>query len=306
VKGTTPIRYVPVRAGSDRKTMMTVDVASYRNGATVPPDMLSGKSIDGLARDPRGVIVSKEIEGLFSLKRGDTLPVTIFPDDSEKSRKVNFHVVGVYRSFPPTAPVSEMVIGTHALPPYLLPVPDFYLARDAGGGPPSAVAAELRRGGLERAFKVTTQVDQTSFAQPSVTALNLGPLGDIESVAAGLIAAVGVAVLGAFLVLERRREFATLEAVGADSGQILRAPAQEGVVTVAGSLIVGVPLGIGLAVIAVRLLGLFFQLPPPLVTIPVGKLLLLVGVMVAASAVALAVALTAVSRVAAANVLREP
>jgi len=230
----------------------------------------------------------------------------VFPDDSEKSRKVNFHVLGVYRSFPPTDPVSEMVISNSALPPFLLGQPDFYLARTAPGHPATAVADELRRGGLERAFKVTNVRDQTRFNQPSVTALNLGPLSDIESIAAGLIAAIGVAVLGAFLVLERKREFAILKAVGGNSRQVLAGPAQEGVITVAGSLLIGVPLGIGLSVIAVRILGLFFQLPPPLVTVPIGAILSLVAVMVVASAVALATALTAVSRVAAANVLREP
>ena len=306
VKATTPIRYVPVRAGTDRKTMMTVDLATYRRASTVAPHLYSGRGLDGLARDPRGVIVNRDVAGLFAVKAGDTLPVTIFPDDSEKSRKVNLHVVGLFRTFAPTSPVSEMVIGTRAIAPFLLPQPDSHLARTGPGLTPDAVAKELRTGGLERAFKVSTIRDQTRFDQPSVTALNLGPLGDIEAVGAGLIAAIGVAVLGAFLVLERSRELAILRAVGADTRQALAGPAQEGIATVAGSVVIGVPLGLGLSVLAVRILGLFFELPPPLISVPAGKLLILVLVMVAASAVALTVALVAVSRVAAARVLREP
>src|SRR5256884_10019996 len=50
----------------------------------------------------------------------------------------------------------------------------------------------------------------------SLASLNLDGLKRIEAIGAGLIAAIGVAVLGAFLVLERRREFAVLEAVGAE------------------------------------------------------------------------------------------
>jgi putative ABC transport system permease protein len=168
------------------------------------------------------------------------------------------------------------------------------------------VAAELRRGGLERAFKPLTPADGGRFAQPSLTALNLGPLSDIESIGAGLVAALGVAVLGAFLVLERRREFAILRTVGADTGQVLAGPAQEGAIAVAGSVIVGVPLGLALSALSVRVLGLFFTLPPPLLSVPVGKLAVFVVAMTAASGIALAGALLAVNRAGPASVLREP
>jgi putative ABC transport system permease protein len=250
--------------------------------------------------------VDRDLAQLLSLNPGDTQPVTVFPDDQEKSRKINFHVAGIFRSVPPTSPPSEMIMGTGAIPPFLFAQPDFYLARAAAGVPPTVVAAELRRGGLERAFKVTTQAEQTRFNQPSLTALNLGPLSDIESVAAGLIAAVGVAVLGAFLVLERRREFAILRTLGGETSQVLTGPAQEGIIAVLGSIVIGVPLGLGLGALAVRILGLFFTLPPPLLTIPAGRLLAFALVMVGASAVALTAALAAVSRVTAATVLREP
>ncbi|MDQ6915364.1 MAG: FtsX-like permease family protein, partial [Actinomycetota bacterium] len=298
--------YVPTRVGSDRKTMLAIDVASYRRAATVSPRMLSGRGLDALAHDSHGVIVNQEIASLFVLRPGDTLPITVFPDDSEKSRKVNFHVLGVFRSFAPTSPPSELVISNRALPAFLLPLPDFQLARTTGGASPGTVATVLRRGGLERAFKVTTLADGTRFHQPSLTALNLGPLSDIEAAGAGLVAAIGVAVLGAFLVLERRREFAILRTVGADTEHVLAGPAQEGAIAVVGSLVVGVPLGLGLSVLAVRVLGLFFTLPPPLLTIPAGRLLAFVALMVAASAVALGGALVAVNRVGAATVLREP
>jgi putative ABC transport system permease protein len=142
-------------------------------------------------------------------------------------------------------------------------------------------------------------------SQRGLTALNLGGLSNIEAFGGGLIAAVGVAVLGAFLVLERRREFAILRAVGADTSQILMAPAIEGVIAVLGSIAIGVPLGLGLGVLAVRILGLFFTLPPPLLSVPAGTLAALIGFMVLASGVALAGALIAVNRVRSATVLRE-
>lgn len=43
------------------------------------------------------------------------------------------------------------------------------------------------------------------------------------------------------------------------------------------------PLGLGLGLLAVRVLGLFFILPPPLLSIPVGALVAFVALMVVAS-----------------------
>jgi putative ABC transport system permease protein len=187
-----------------------------------------------------------------------------------------------------------------------VPRPDFYLARVAGGQSPGTVAAELRsRSDVRKRFAVATIADQSHFGPRSLTTLNLGGLNRIEAIGAALIAAFGVALLGAFLVLERRREFAILEVVGADRSQLVTGPAQEGIVTVVGSLLIGLPLGLVLGVLVVRVLGLFFTLPPPLLSVPGGSLGAFVLLMVGASAVALAGALAAVRRLSAAAALRE-
>jgi putative ABC transport system permease protein len=67
-----------------------------------------------------------------------------------------------------------------------------------------------------------------------------------------------------------------------------------------------VPLGLGLAVLAGRVLGLFFTLPPPLLTIPTLPLAALALLVVGASALALGGALVAIDRRGTATVLREP
>ncbi len=140
----------------------------------------------------------------------------------------------------------------------------------------------------------------------TLTALNLEGLSQIETTGAGFIAAIGVGVLGAFLVLERRREFALLRTAGAGSREVLTGPMLEGSVAAVGSLVVGIPVGLGLGIISVRVLGLFFTLPPPLVTIPAAELLRLSVLVLLASGVALGIALRSVSQVDVAAVLREP
>jgi putative ABC transport system permease protein len=307
VAATSPIREVPVRLGTDRKTLMTIDLASYQKTATVAPSMVSGQGLQALRRDKSAVLIADEIAADLGVKPGDNLPLTLLPDDRDKSRNVNLHVAGIYRSFPPSHPFAELVASTAAMPYYLVPPADFYLARDASGRPPAAVAAELRsHPDFSKRFAVTTLAQQTSIGPRSLTALNLNGLKRIEAVGAALIAAIGVAVLGAFLIFERRREFAVLEAVGADRSQLVTGPAQEGIVAVLGSLVIGLPLGLLLSVLAVRVLGLFFTLPPPVASVPGLSLLGLVVLMVIASIVALGASLLAVTRMTAQTALREP
>ncbi|MFI5026933.1 MAG: ABC transporter permease, partial [Solirubrobacterales bacterium] len=303
---TSPIRLIPARAGTDRKTIMALDPITYQEAITAKPQMVSGQGVDALAHDPTGILVSSEIARDFAVKPGDPLPLTVFPDDQDKSRNVTYQVLGEFRSVPPSNSPAEMVMNVHGLPSPALPPPDFYLARINGGSPPSAVAERLRSGSVGHSFAVLTPAALAYSAPRSLTALNLGGLSTIEAVGAGLIAAVGVAILGAFLVLERRRELAVLQAVGADRRQQLTGPVQEGALAVAGSLAIGIPLGLLLGLIAVRVLGLFFTLPPPLLTVPIGQLALFGGAMVLASGLAFALALRRVRSVRAATVLREP
>lgn len=307
VSSVTPIREVPARSGTDRKTIMAIDIPSYLKTATSAPQIVAGAGIQGLVQDPSGVLVAQEIATDFAVGPGDNLPVTIFPDDQDQSRNINLHVVGVFRSFPPSNPYAEMVMSTAGLPPYSAPTPDFYMAHASGGQPPSSVAAELASNpALHKKFAIQTLAGQTVSTPRSLASLNLDGLKQIEAIGAGLIAAIGVAVLGAFLVLERRREFAILETVGADTSQVLAGPAQEGIVAVVGSLVLGLPIGIGLGILSVRVLGLFFTLPPPVLTFPLGSLAVFAALMLISSAIGLGAALFAVTRMRASSVLREP
>jgi putative ABC transport system permease protein len=272
----------------------------------VAPRIVSGRGADALAADPRGVLVATEIATGFGLKPGDTLGLTIFPDDFENATNLSLRVAGVYRSFPPTnAPAQppELVMTTAAIPRVATVPPDFYLARVAPGHWPRAVAAELRSGPLAGQFSVATVGTTT---ERGLTALDLGGLGRISSVGGALIAAVGIAVLGAFLVLERGREFAILRTVGASTREVLTGPVLEGAIAAVGSVAIGIPVGLGLSAIAVRILALFFQLPPPLLSVPGLPTAAMVLFTLGASAVALGAAFVRVTRASTAAVLRGP
>jgi len=301
---TTPLRSLPARVGSDRKTIMAIDIETYRVTTRVAPRITKGGGLDALARDGLGVLVAQELAKDFEVGPGDTLPVVTYPDDKDLSQKLNLHVVGVYRAFPPTEPFAEMVT-TIAPIPLPIPPPDTYLARIRPGRHPSEVTAAARQGDIGRRFAVRTIHDRAAIQQRTLTALNLNGLSRIESTTAGLMAAIGVGILGAFLVLERRREFALLRVVGASTKQLLTGPVLEGAVAGLGSLAIGMPVGVGLAMLSVRVLGLFFTLPPPLVTIPVPELVGLSALVILTSAAAMGIVLRRVSRIDVAAALRE-
>jgi putative ABC transport system permease protein len=197
-------------------------------------------------------------------------------------------------------PPAELFVMAFPTP---LPPPDFYLARVSPGSSPAAVAEEVRR--QLPTYTVTTAGTLRIFEQRGLTALNVSKLGQLQTVAAGLVAAVGVAILGAFLVLERRRESVILRTVGANTGQVVTAPLVESAIAVLGGLAIGIPVGLGLAVLNIQILALFFTLPPPLLIVSTDALVALAAVVVGTSAVALAIVLHRVARQHAAPVLRE-
>jgi putative ABC transport system permease protein len=299
----TAIRILPARVGADRKNVMAIEPDSYDRTKRIEPDLLDGAGVDALRRDPKATLVHAEIADSFGLSIGDPLTLTLFPDSEGNAKNLTLHVAGIFRSMAPNEPFSELVMNIAAAP-QPAPAPDFYLADVRAGRPPAQVAEELSA--ATPGLTTLTAEHSTLSDQRSLTTLNLRALGRLESVAAGLVAAIGVAVLGAFIALERRREAAILRACGATTRQLLTPPAIEGAIAVLGSLLIGIPVGVGTSIVTIRVLGLFFTLQPPLLVLPVRALLLLAGSLVVASLVALGITLYKVSRANPAALLREP
>ena len=303
IMATSPVRLVPTRIDTDRKTVMAIDPASYAAAATIPPRMIEGAGLSDLIANPNGVMINAEIAKDFELGIGDTLELTIFPDDFESAKDIGLKVVGIYSAFPPTFPETEAVATVAGLPRAELAWPDFYLARVGQNLSPEKVAHALFTGPLAQKFVAATQASPN---QRGLTALNLEGLRLIEAMGASLIAALGVSVLGAFLVLERRREFAILQTIGAETRRILAAPALEGGAVVLAALAFGIPIGTGLGMLAVKVLGLFFNLKPPLLTLPLGGLAAMSAFVIVISGVAIGLSLFAVTRTRPASILRAP
>ena len=309
VSSSTAVRVVTITAGTDKRSAFAVDPASYAATVTANTPAMVGTTphaaLAAITTDPSGILISKKFATDFSVTRGDPVNVTV-PDSSGKPLPLTLKAVGTFSTAAPTVPGGDLIMNVAVLPPAALAPPDFYLARSAPGHPAQQVADRVgAAAGPQQAWTVTTFRTALAKEQNTLATLNLAGLGRIETAGTIVIAALGIAVLGAFLVLERRREYAVMRSLGATTRQVLVPPAVEGLATVAASIILGVPVGIGMAIISARILNPLFTLRPPLIRVdPVALTALIVGV-IAAAAVALVASLVGVARLRTVSVLRE-
>ncbi|MDQ6649158.1 MAG: FtsX-like permease family protein [Actinomycetota bacterium] len=309
VASSTPVRVVTLTTGTDKRTAYAVDPATY--AATVAaqtPVMVATTRTAGLGallRTRDGILISKAYARDFAVAVGDPVPATV-PDAAGKPVQLMLKAVGIFATVAPTVPGADVVMNAAALPPGLVSAPDFYLARAVPGQSVDRLAARIgAAAGPGQLWTVTTFRTALAKEQNTLATLNLAGLGKLETAGAVLIAALGIAVLGAFLVLERRREYAVMRSLGATTRQVLVPPALEGVVTVAASVLIGVPVGIGMAMISVRVLNPLFTLRPPLIRIDGFGLAALVAGVLVATALALLTSLITVARLRTVSVLRE-
>ena len=304
IAGSTPLRRIVATVGSDRRNVYAIDTATYSSTVTSAPVMQSGKGVESLESNPNGVLVDWQLARDFAIRVGDIVRVS-FKDPAGKPRVGSYTATGVFRSFAPASPSSELVVNVTSLP-IAAPPPDFYLARVASGHTQTEVRLRLNAAAATSAsWRVSTAGDAFQREQSTLAFLDLRGLSRIETGGTALIAAIGVALLGAFVVLERRREFAVLRAVGATTAQVFTGPALEAIATVTASVVFGVPIGLGTAVVSTRVLSLLFTLPAPTISPPVFQLVVLVAITAAAAVVAIAGSLAVLARQRPSVVLRE-
>lgn len=208
---------------------------------------------------------------------------------------------------PPVAPgATATATAPAAASPGALPPPDYYLARVSPGHTVGHAAARLiSAAGTSAGRTGQTFKDALAKDQSTLTTLDLTGLSRIEIAGTLTITALGIALLGAFLILERRREYAVLRSLGATTRQVLVPPAIEGLTTVAAALALGLPIGLGMTTITTRILTPLFTLSPPLIRVAPASIAGLAGLVTLASGLSLTGSLVVVARLRTVSALRE-
>jgi putative ABC transport system permease protein len=304
VAAATPFVDRVVYVGSEAQDLLAIDPATL---PAVTPladsffrDAGAAATISTLANQPDALLVSAETAKDYSLVLGDRIRIRI-PDAHGNLRQVDFRMAGVALEFP-TAPKDAFLVANLA---YVAaqtdnPAISYLLARQDSSSARSQLQQRLGNG-----WTVTDLSTTTAQLANSVTSVDLGALVGLDVAFALLIASLGVSLFLLAGLSERRRELATMRAVGASPSQMRATVAAEASAIGAVGIVIGLVTGglVGLALLSI-LAGIF---DPP-ASLPVVPPLALAGLLVAVGAglvLAVLVGARAIGRIGVLSALRE-
>jgi putative ABC transport system permease protein len=291
--------------------LAAIDAATFARVALLPDEVFvagtGAATMSALAADPDALLVDAEAADDLGIEAGDDVEV-ILALGSDRETQVGFRVVGLFERLPGFPEGVNVVANLSRFQEETgLRAIDFVLADVAGDDAVSrarAIAA-LRSGpGGVTPLRIETPETALSRDQSSLTALNVNGLADLGSLSVLSISAAVVAIFVFGLLLQRRREYVTMRALGAQMREVRALVLGEGMVVAAAGLAAGVAVGTGVAVLLVGVLRGLFILEPA-VTIPAGRLLALAALVVAATVASGVAASEVLRRLAPSEILRE-
>jgi putative ABC transport system permease protein len=298
--------------GTDKKTLVAVDPAGFRRVAALPDSFFSGTTgaaaMTALENDPAGVLVATEMARTFNIQPGDQVKAQLSGPGGRPSI-VTLHALALFKSFP-GYPQGIDLVGNLSFYQQATGSrrADLYVLRTADPSPAAVnlVARRLRSGaGATNPILVETTATAFNRDASSLTALNVRGLGTLETGFAVVISAVGIGIFVFGLLLERRKEYVTMRALGMAASALLMVISAEAAVIAFLGLVVGGLVGLVMAQMFVQVLAPVFTVPPGTLSVPVGQLGTL-GALVAGSVIlASLVAGRSIRRLNPAELLRE-
>jgi ABC-type antimicrobial peptide transport system permease subunit len=139
----------------------------------------------------------------------------------------------------------------------------------------------------------------------TLAAVNVRGLGGLEAVYTALMSAAGIAIFVFGLLLQRRKEYVTMRALGIRMGQLRNLVLGEAAVVAVLSLVVGGLVGGAMALMFVQILAPLFTIPPANVTLPLADLGLLATLVLAGMGLSVVLAARSLRRLNPVELLRE-
>lgn len=306
VAAVTPFVDRVVYVGPEAQDLLAIDPATLPAVAPLADTFFQGLTASGamaaLRSQPEAILVSAETARDYSIVPGDRIRVRV-PDANGNLRTVDFRMAGIALEFP-TAPKDAFLVANAA---YLAGRTgsdrvSFVLARADGDVAAASRQLTNRLGGDWQVSDLTTT---TARLANSITSVDLAGLVFIDLTFAVLIAAVGLTLFLLAGLAERRRELATLIAVGAEPGQIRASIGGEALVIAVAGIATGLLTGglVGLALL--QILAGVFDPPADVPAVPYPSIAGNVGLVGLALGVALAAADRGIARWSVVAALRE-
>ena len=184
---------------------------------------------------------------------------------------------------------------------------DFFLARadDSDRAGLAEAASALRAGpGASSPIHIDSTATALDKDQSSLTALNIAGLVRLDTFFVLLMSVAAIAIFVFGLMLQRRREYVTLRAMGLPVRDLRALVLGEAALVALCGLASGILVGVAIASLFVRVLRGLFILDPP-VTSPVGRIALLAASVLAAALVSGVAATRVLRRLRPTEILRE-
>jgi putative ABC transport system permease protein len=184
---------------------------------------------------------------------------------------------------------------------------DFFLADvadDSRAGMQRAVAALESGPGRNDPIHIDSTETALDKDQSSLTALNVNGLVRLDSLYMLLMSAAAIAIFVFGLMLQRRREYVTLRALGLRMRELHAIVLAEAAIVAVCGLAAGLLVGSGIAFLLVHILRALFILDPT-VTFPVGRIAMLTALVLAATLVCGLAATEILRRLKPTEILRE-
>jgi putative ABC transport system permease protein len=298
--------------GTDKRALVAVDVPSFQRAAALSDSFFIGSSataaMSALLADPAAILVSDELARTFNVQPGDPVKIQL-PDPTGRLVPVTFHAAGRFKNFPgfpqgidlvANLAFYQTVTGSRTA--------DFFLARatDPSGPAVSQVAAALQAGpGRTIPLLVATTATAINTDQSTLAALNLRGLSSLESLYTVLLSGAGISIFIFGLILQRRKEYVTMRALGVRMNQLRTLLLGEAGLVAAVSLVIGGLVGTAMAYMYVQILRPLFTLPPQSLSVPGQQVAVLVVAVLGVSALCALLAASYVRRLSLVELLRE-
>lgn len=313
VTSVTPIAQTSsVLVGTDKRAMVAIEPGSFASVATLNDAFFSGISaqaaMGALKNDPAAVLISTEMARTFNVQVGDQVKAQL-PGASGAPVPVTLHAAGLFKDFP-GYPQGIDLVGNLSFYQAVTKTTraDFFLLRTADGSS-SAVGqvAQLLRSSSGRSTPILVETTATAFNRDatSLTAVNMRGLGSLETLFAVLMSGIGIAIFVYGLLLQRRKEYVTMRALGMRFGQLRALVLGEATAVAICSLVVGGIVGTAMALMFVRVLTPLFTIPPDRLTFPVQELALLTTLVLGGMGLSALLSARSLNRLSPMELLRE-
>ncbi|MEO5966052.1 MAG: FtsX-like permease family protein, partial [Candidatus Limnocylindrales bacterium] len=291
VAGATPFVDRVVYVGPEAQDLLAIDTTTLPGISPLADSFFQGVTaagaIDALRARPDAILVSAETAKDYSIVPGDRIRIRV-PDATGTLKTVDFTMAGIALEFP-TAPKDAFLVANLG---YVVAQTgndqiSFVLARAEGdvGSASSRLAARIGPG-----WQVSNLDMTTARLANAITSVDLTGLVLLNVAFALIIAGVGVTLFLLAGLAERRREIATLIAIGAEPGQVRASMLGETLTVGIAGTITGLLIGAIVGVVLLQILAGVFDPPADAPAIPLVLIVATVAAIAAALGLGLAVA----------------